>query len=70
MSPAVVSGIVIGDATVSYLPIFSLSIATVLKVFAKVISLKWQIVIQGCYPLSDPFFLILVTLALPKFEKR
>ena len=35
---------------------FYLSIATVLKVFAKVISLKWQIVIQGCYPLSDTFF--------------
>lgn len=51
MSPVIVSG-VIGDTTVSNLRI----LATVLEVFAKVNSLKRQIVIQGCYPLADTFF--------------
>lgn len=49
-------GLSLGTQQSAICQFFSLSIATVLKVFAKVISLKWQIVIQGCYPLSDPFF--------------
>ena len=36
MRPAILSGVVIGDAPVSYWPIFSLSLVTVPEVFAKV----------------------------------
>ena len=36
MRPAIVSGIVTGDALVSYWPIFSLSLVTVPGAFAKV----------------------------------
>ena len=42
MRPAIVSGIVIGDTPVSYWPIFSLSLVTVLKVFMKVKSAKFS----------------------------
>ena len=38
MLPAVASGIVTGDAPVSYWPIFSLSLVTLREVFAKVSS--------------------------------
>ena len=36
MRPAIVSGIVTGDAPVSYWPIFPLSLVTVPEVFAKI----------------------------------
>ena len=41
MRPAIVSGIIFGDETVSYWPIFSLSLVTVPKVFAKVNSVQF-----------------------------
>ena len=41
MHPAVVSGIVTGDALVSDWPIFSLSLVTVPEVFAKVNSVQF-----------------------------
>ena len=41
MSPAIVSGIVIGDALISYWLIFSLSLITVPEVFAKVNSAQF-----------------------------
>ena len=50
LRPAIVSGIVTGDAPVSYWPIFSLSLVTVPKVFAKVKLAKF------------PFFLPIIPL--------
>ena len=44
MRPAVVSGIVIGDALVSYWPIFSPSLVTVPEVFANVNSAQFLLV--------------------------
>ena len=41
MRPAIVSGIVIGDALISYWLIFSLSLITVPEVFAKVNSAQF-----------------------------
>ena len=41
MRLAIVSGIIFGDETVSYWPIFSLSLVTVPKVFAKVNSVQF-----------------------------
>ena len=49
-------GLSLGTQQSAFCQFFSLSVATVLKVFAKVISLKWQIVIQGCYPVWHFFF--------------
>ena len=42
MCPTIVSGIVSGDALVSYWPIFSLSLVTVPEVFMKVKSAKFS----------------------------
>ena len=42
MRPAIVSGIAIEDAPVSYWPIFSLSLVTVPEVFMKVKSAKFS----------------------------
>ena len=42
MFPAIVSGIVTGDAPVSYWPIVSLSLVTVPEVFMKVKSAKFS----------------------------
>ena len=44
MSPAIVSGIVTGDAPVSYWPIFFLSLVTVPEVFARVNSAQFHLV--------------------------
>lgn len=56
MSPAIVSGIAIGDAIV-------------LEVFAKVISLNGKLSYRDITPLPT-LFLMLATLAPLKFEKR
>ena len=42
MRPAIASAIVIGDAPVSYWPVFSLSLVTVPEVFMKVKSARFS----------------------------
>ena len=70
MSPAVVSGIVIGDATVRYLLIFFPVHRNSLKSLCKSYFFKMANCHTGMLPPCGHFLLTLVTLAPPKFEKR